>query len=69
MSGWAPWFERVWLRYPVARCVHSDWAGSGYQYARENGCVVKFWTRNGAQAYADKLNADQPTSHGAGVLE
>jgi len=69
VSGWAPWFNREQFRYPVARCIGSDWAGSAYQFARVNGCVVKFWTRKGAQAFADKLNAEQPTSHGAGVSD
>ena len=67
MSGWQPWFERKWFRYPVALRVHSDWASSGYRFARKNGRVVKFLTRKGAQAFADKLNAEQPNSYGAGV--
>lgn len=69
MSGWFPWFHRVWLRYPVARRVYDTWAGSSYVYARQNGRITKFWTRKGAQAFADKLNAELPTSHGAGVSE
>lgn len=67
MIEWQPWFERVWFRYPVALLLHSDWAGSAYRFARKNGRVVKFWTRKGAQAFADKLNAQQANSHGAGV--
>jgi hypothetical protein len=67
VSGWFPWFDRVWFRYPVARRVHATWAGSSYVYARRNGRVVKFWTHKGACAFADKLNAELPTSHGAGV--
>jgi len=53
----------------VARGVHDTWAGSSYVYARRNGRVLKFWTRRAALAYAGKLNAEQPTSHGAGVSD
>lgn len=55
MADWNPW--RLGLRYTVAQCAYSDAFGSGYRYAREDGRVVKFWTRKGAQAYADRLNS------------
>ena len=57
---WQPWIYRVWLRYPVARCKWADAFGAGYEFARERGRIVKFWTRSGAKAHADRLNAMQP---------
>ncbi len=57
-NEWFPWYDRDWLRVPVARRAYSNFAGSGYVFARyDKGNVVKFWLRSSAQAYADKLNA------------
>lgn len=61
--NWVPWYCRDWFRYPVARIAHFTFAGTHYQFARRNGRVVKFWTRKGAQAYADQLNAIEVCSH------
>lgn len=64
-----PWFlwGRAPLRHVVAQLAHSDWAGCGYRFARVNGKIVRFWTKRAAQAFADKLNAEQANGHGAEV--
>jgi len=63
-SQWFPWYSREWFRYPVAMRVASNWAGSGFIYARnERGQIAKFWTLKGAQKYANKRNAANDTSH------
>lgn len=49
--------ERDFIRYIVVRRLWANWAGSAYQYAKnERGKVRRFWTKAAAQAYADKLN-------------
>lgn len=51
---------RVGLRYPVSRVLYSDAFGTAWSYYRRfgrKGWVVKFWTRKGAQRFADRLNA------------
>lgn len=44
------------LRHVVARITYSNFAGSWYEYAKERGGVLRFWTRAAAQQHADKLN-------------
>lgn len=53
-SQWEP--SRDGLRYVVERRVYSNFAGSGYVYARDNGRVLRYWTRRAAQQAADVLN-------------
>jgi hypothetical protein len=53
---WKP--QRAGFRYVVARIVYADFAGIGYAWAKsKRGTALRFWTRNGAQAHADGLNA------------
>lgn len=54
---WQVW-PREWMRYKVALRIFSNFAGSGYSYARKNGRVLRFWTKKAAQAHADKLNSE-----------
>lgn len=53
-NAWMP--RRKGLRYVVERVVFSDFAGSGYVFARSNGMVLRYWTRKAAQRDADTLN-------------
>ena len=52
--------ERDGLRYVVQRREFSNWAGSGYRFARNaaTGFVRRFWLPRNAQRYADALNKD-----------
>ena len=56
--SWYP-YRRTGLRYVVQRCTYSNWAGAWYEFAKENGKVMRFWTAKGAQAFADELNAKE----------
>lgn len=52
-----PW--RVGLTLRVHQVVFSDWAGTGYRYARNRrGRVLKFWTRKAAESHAAQLNRE-----------
>jgi len=58
MQQWFVWHGRVWGKHRVARLEYTNFAGSGYRYARdERGRIVSFWRKRSAQAYADRLNA------------
>lgn len=54
-TDWFVW-GREPLRYVLARRVYSNWAGSGYEYCRRKGKVLRFWTHAGAQDYVNTLN-------------
>lgn len=60
-KDWLP--SRNGLLYVVQQCAFADFAGSGYRFFRdERGRVVHFWTRKGAQKFADELNRKQELS-------
>lgn len=62
-NRWEPC--RDGLRYVVERRVFSNFAGSGYRYARDDaGNVRRFWTLKSAQAAADALNAERAKESG-----
>ena len=64
MSEWT--VRRKGLRYIVERIVYSNFAGSRYEFARDeiSGTrkVRRFWLRRNAQAYADGRNATSEAS-------
>lgn len=49
--------KKLWFGYTIQECV-SEWAlGAGYRYARDPwGRVEIFYTKEGAQAEADRRN-------------
>lgn len=58
MHQWFVWPGRVWGKYRVARLGYTNFAGSGYCYARDDrGRIVSFWRKRNAEAYAGTLNA------------
>jgi hypothetical protein len=58
-SEWRPWLAREWGTIKVAQRQWADAFGSAYLFARnKRGGFKRFFTRKGAQEYADKLNAE-----------
>lgn len=59
------WYvKKLWFGYTIMQCV-SQWAlGSGYIYSRDSwGNLERFYSRERAQAEADKRNNEKVT-HG-----
>lgn len=57
MNEWSP--LRQGFRYVVSRFIGDNWGGGGLVFARNNGEILRFWTRWGAMKYANKRNADE----------
>ena len=52
---------RKGIRYVLAFRLFADFLGSGYRYMRrEDGKILRFWSKRDAQEVADRLNGDKP---------
>lgn len=54
-----PWkAERSFIRYELWQITYAGWDGIASRRYRENGKLIKFWTKKSAKRKADQLNKE-----------